>query len=828
MHIAATTFAGDIYRSASRAEAASASRTLLRAVARLLAVVDAVDLCKLQDTTGVLEKKLQDLKGARSEEELMARLKDCAFEISNVIQLAKSRANELKSEASKQLMEAAKTELNRASKLVLSSSRAFQQHRDAQQNCDYVIERLLEAVKVISLLTEGKEADEIERGFGSKAPGELIQRFGAFETLLGSNAKQPLDNRGKENSLKAGLEKILVAAASLGDAETTRDYRQHAIIFQCSELKQKLKELFETMRSSDSVDGAGVDETEFDRLGARAQATAWELKKELRRAMIERVSDAFLDTRSPIQRLVAVAEAADEGALNVQIAEFSKHARELEEVSLFVCSLATNTNNVRVVRISAKHVGSLAPQVICAAQTLSQHPESQAAQKNMADYVEAWFEVVSTLVTTLNSLIPIEDFLAITEADVRRDSQRYVQAIEDRDIGRMNQAVQLISGRSTRLAEVVRMDLRDDAESYSAHHVTQIGRSIERLLEKEQRFCSLSGKAGSSLESGKVNARALEEAAQKVNDCVQDVRRAVLNVRPHSDLEAQPDLEEVLYSPRVLSPGSSFTSQLSLSSSVSRLCPKKFSRTPKYSSVFYDDNTKAIATRFSTKDLVLLAKEAESLTEEKTRLESETVKWENSSNDIVALAKEMCSMVEDITNFTRQQGTGTLQSIMDVVITAKDIIRAGEYLDEQARIIAEQCPDHSCKRDLLSYLERMQLCCHQLKITSDVLKTSAAETVECASSLLSSARNLMKSVVQVVKTCYLASKAIERSGGLLPEQVQQWKLETPKKKRVFPSDSQLNQSTAKEHKRSSLYLSPVHELGEFTGLSAGTKNYTEL
>ena len=61
------------------------------------------------------------------------------------------------------------------------------------------------------------------------------------------------------------------------------------------------------------------------------------------------------------------------------------------------------------------------------------------------------------------------------------------------------------------------------------------------------------------------------------------------------------------------------------------------------------------------------------------------------------------------------------------------------------------------------------------------------------------------------------------------EQVQQWKLETPKKKKVFPSDSQLNQSsTAKEYKRSSLYLSPVHELGEFTGLSAGTKNYTEL
>lgn len=51
--------------------------------------------------------------------------------------------------------------------------------------------------------------------------------------------------------------------------------------------------------------------------------------------MIERVSDAFLDTRSPIQRVVAVAEAADEGALSVQIAEFSRHARELEEVNFF-------------------------------------------------------------------------------------------------------------------------------------------------------------------------------------------------------------------------------------------------------------------------------------------------------------------------------------------------------------------------------------------------------------------------------------------------------------------------------------------------------------
>ena len=43
-----------------------------------------------------------------------------------------------------------------------------------------------------------------------------------------------------------------------------------------------------------------------------------------------------------------------------------------------------------------------------------------------------------------------------------------------------------------------------------------------------------------------------------------------------------------------------------------------------------------------------------------------------------------------------------------------------------------QCPDEQCKKDLLAYLERIQLYCHQLKITSAVkadLNTSVRETV---------------------------------------------------------------------------------------------------
>ena len=61
-----------------------------------------------------------------------------------------------------------------------------------------------------------------------------------------------------------------------------------------------------------------------------------------------------------------------------------------------------------------------------------------------------------------------------------------------------------------------------------------------------------------------------------------------------------------------------------------------------------------------------------------------------------------------------------LQSTMDVIEAARRISEAGTKLDKLAGSIAEQCPDSSSKQDLLAYLERIRLYCHQLNITSKV------------------------------------------------------------------------------------------------------------
>lgn len=57
---------------------------------------------------------------------------------------------------------------------------------------------------------------------------------------------------------------------------------------------------------------------------------------------------------------------------------------------------------------------------------------------------------------------------------------------------------------------------------------------------------------------------------------------------------------------------------------------------------------------------------------------------------------------------------------MDVINAAKKISEAGTNLDKLTRQIADQCPESSTKKDLLAYLQRIALYCHQLNITSKV------------------------------------------------------------------------------------------------------------
>lgn len=93
-------------------------------------------------------------------------------------------------------------------------------------------------------------------------------------------------------------------------------------------------------------------------------------------------------------------------------------------------------------------------------------------------------------------------------------------------------------------------------------------------------------------------------------------------------------------------------------------------------------------------------------------------KWDDSGNDIIVLAKQMCMIMMEMTDFTR--GKGPLKNTSDVISAAKKIAEAGSRMDKLGRTIADHCPDSACKQDLLAYLQRIALYCHQLNICSKV------------------------------------------------------------------------------------------------------------
>ena len=135
---------------------------------------------------------------------------------------------------------------------------------------------------------------------------------------------------------------------------------------------------------------------------------------------------------------------------------------------------------------------------------------------------------------------------------------------------------------------------------------------------------------------------------------------------------------------------------------------------------------------------------------------------------------------------------------MNCHVTPQHRSDAGKKLDVLARKIAERCPSSTTKSDLLAYLGRITLYCHQLTITSkvkaDVHNVSGELVVsglDSAMSLIQAAKNLMNAVVLTVKASYVGSRMYRQAGDSTssnsstnvcpPSPVVVWKMRTPEK-----------------------------------------------
>uniref|UniRef100_A0A8C1SXD1 Catenin (cadherin-associated protein), alpha 1 n=1 Tax=Cyprinus carpio TaxID=7962 RepID=A0A8C1SXD1_CYPCA len=579
-----------------------------------------------------------------------------------------------------------------------------------------------------------------------------------------------------------------------------------------------------------------------------------DLRRQLRKAVMDHVSDSFLETNVPLLVLIEAAKNGNEKEVKEYAQVFREHANKLIEVANLACSISNNEEGVKLVRMAASQLETLCPQVINAALALAAKPNSKVAQDNMDLFKDQWEKQVRVLTDAVDDITSIDDFLCVSENHILEDVNKCVMALQEKDVDGLDRTAGAIRGRAARVVHVVTSEMDNYEPGVYTEKVLEATKLLtDTVMPRFTEQVEAAVEALSANPSQPVDENEFIDASRLVYDGVRDIRKAVLMIRTPEELDDS-DFETEDFDSR---------SRTSVQTEDDQLIAGQSAR--------------AIMAQLPQEQKAKIAEQVASFQEEKSKLDAEVSKWDDSGNDIIVLAKQMCMIMMEMTDFTR--GKGPLKNASDVISAAKKIAEAGSRMDKLGRAIADQCPDSACKQDLLAYLQRIALYCHQLNICSKVkaevqnlggelvvsgvsphlLRGRKGQTdlclcvekpnylkqkkitliyfpvfvlqsqcllnlqVDSAMSLIQAAKNLMNSVVSTVKASYVASTKYQKSQGMqnLNMPAISWKMKAPEKKPLVKREKQDDGQTNKV-KRSSQkkHINPVQALSEFKAMDS--------
>ncbi|XP_039486738.1 catenin alpha isoform X2 [Drosophila santomea] len=802
MSIAAREFSEDPCSSLKRGNMVRAARNLLSAVTRLLILADMVDVHLLLKSLHIVEDDLNKLKNASSQDELMDNMRQFGRNAGELIKQAAKRQQELKDPQLRDDLAAARAMLKKHSTMLLTASKVYVRHPEldlAKVNRDFILKQVCDAVNTISDVAQGKSSQPTDIYSGA---GELAAALDDFDEGIVMDPMTYSEKRSRQ-LLEERLESIISAAALMADADCTRDERRERIVAECNAVRQALQDLLsEYMSNMSQKDNSPGLSRAIDQMCRKTR----DLRRQLRKAVVDHVSDSFLETTTPLLDLIEAAKSGNEKKVREKSEIFTKHAEKLVEVANLVCSMSNNEDGVKMVRYAAAQIESLCPQVINAASILTVRPNSKVAQENMTTYRQAWEVQVRILTEAVDDITTIDDFLAVSENHILEDVNKCVMALQVGDARDLRATAGAIQGRSSRVCNVVEAEMDNYEPCIYTKRVLEAVKVLrdQVMIKFDQRVGAAVG-ALSNNSNKDVDENDFIDASRLVYDGVREIRRAVLMNRSSEDLDTDTEFEPV--------------EDLTLETRSRSSAHTGDQTVDEYPDISGICTAREAMRKMTEEDKQKIAQQVELFRREKLTFDSEVAKWDDTGNDIIFLAKHMCMIMMEMTDFTR--GRGPLKTTMDVINAAKKISEAGTKLDKLTREIAEQCPESSTKKDLLAYLQRIALYCHQIQITSKVkadVQNISGELIvsglDSATSLIQAAKNLMNAVVLTVKYSYVASTKYTRQG-TVSSPIVVWKMKAPEKKPLVRPEKP-EEVRAKVRKGSQKKIqNPIHALSEF-------------
>ncbi|RWS14752.1 alpha-catenin-like protein [Dinothrombium tinctorium] len=804
MSKAAREFAEDPCSSSKRGNMVRAARNLLSAVTRLLILADMVDVHLLLKSLQVVEDDINSLRTAESQPQLLESFKRFGKNTADLINQAAKRQAELKDPRLRDDLAAARAVLKKNTMMLLTASKVYVRHPElsaARENRDFIFKQVCEAVSTISDVAQGKAVPGTN-GFGQApydGPGELAAALDDFDERILMDPLAYNEVRTRP-ALEERLESIISGAALMADSSCTRDERRERIVAECNAVRQALQDLLsEYMANAGKKEPSENLERAVDHMTRKTR----DLRRQLRKAVIDHVSDSFLETSVPLLVLIEAAKAGNEREVEEYGQVFTEHANKLVEVANLACSMSNNEDGVKMVRFAALQIENLCPQVINAARILAARPKSKVALENMEAFREAWENQVRILTESVDDITTIDDFLAVSENHILEDVNKCVLALQEGDGDTLDRTAGAIRGRSARVCNVVTAEM-DNYEPgvYTDRVLDAVVALRDQVMPTFAIRVENAVDALSSSPQKEVDENEFIDASRLVYDGVREIRRCVLMNRTLEELDSETEIEYEDNTYETRSKSSAHTD---------------FDEYPDISGI---SNTRDAYRFVSEEDRQKIAAQVETFRNEKFHFDREVAKWDDTGNDIIVMAKTMCVTMMEMTDFTR--GKGPLKTTMDVINAAKKISELGTKLDKLARQIANQCPESNTKKDLLAYLQRIALYCQQLKITSkvkaDVQNISGnliVSGLDSATSLIQAAKNLMNAVVLTVKASYVASTKYPRMSGVVTSPIVVWKMKAPEKKplvrREKPEEARAKVRKGSQKKN----IAPIKVLSEF-------------
>jgi catenin alpha len=744
-------FANDPLCTQKRLVMIKASRDLLNTVGRLLSLADMIDINLLLGSIQIVQQDLINLKNSSNQDELTHHFKIYGRNIVELTSQAGRRQADLKDTRLKDELAAARATLKKQSMKLYSAAKTLLRHPElsaAQSNHDFVFKEVYDAVDKIHGITTNRISSENIKHLYDEAASLSAALDEMDKQIININPNQFNETRMR-SKFESQLENIISAVALMADSESTRPNRRDRIVDECNVLRQALQDLLNAYINNNRNGGVGGG-AQIEHATIEMTKMTKNLRRQLRKAVIDHISDSFLETNLPLETMIEIArQGQDEKQLADSVQIFMDHVEKLLEVSSMACSMSNNTDGIKLVRMAAIQVQTISPQAVNGARILFSRNTSKVAIENMDVFREAWLKSVRLLSDSVDDITMINDFLSVSENHILEDLNRCVMALREQDAETLDRTAGAIRGRTARVCNVVCAE----TDLYEPDEVTnKVLESVSVLRDQLiPNFARSVDYAVASLGSQKdPDDNGFIEASRLVYDGVHEVRNAVLMLNDNG-YESESDLEDYAQQSNPVVNHYETTTNSYWSSSDhyrAELEPEPLK----------EDQFK----NFSQEQREQIQRQLESFRQEKRNFDREVLKWDDKGNDIIVLAKQMCVIMMEMTDFTR--GRGPLKTTMDIINAAKKISECGGKLDKLARDIAEECPESQSKRELDAYLKPIPLFCNQLNIASkvkanviDVSGEPIITGLDSATSLIISAKNLMTAVVSVVKASYVAS-----------------------------------------------------------------------